>query len=168
MAEPIAGRTRLMKMVFLFDKELRRDFELGKVIADEAIPRFEAFDYGPFSANVYSDIEFLVGLNFITVTSSGEEVPEEEEAEYEYWSSGDADEGDFTFDIFALSALGRKFVEAGRAGKLSDDQWRVLDTFKARCTSTSLRTLLQYVYAKYPETTTKSKIRSQVLSSAHQ
>src|SRR5436305_3868248 len=114
-AEPIAGRTRLMKMVFLFDKELRRDFDLGRVIADEAIPRFEAFDYGPFSANVYSDLEFLIGLNFITVTFSGETVPDEEKAEYEYWSSGDTDEDEFTFDIFALSPLGRKFVESGRA-----------------------------------------------------
>ena len=38
--EPIRGRTRLMKMVFLFDKEVRRRFNLEKT-AEGALPRFE-------------------------------------------------------------------------------------------------------------------------------
>lgn len=164
VAEPIVGRTRLMKMVFLFDKELRRDFELGKVIDDAAIPSFEAFDYGPFSANVYADISFLVRLSFIGVAPAGEEIPEEEAAEFEHWQSATDGDDEFAHDQFFLSEAGRKFVETGRAGELSAEQWQVLDRFKARCTGTSLWSLLRYVYSKYPEHTTKSKIRDQVLS----
>jgi len=165
IAEPVVGRTRLMKMIFLFDKELRRDFELGKVIEDSAIPNFEAFDYGPFSANVYADIDFLVRLGFIGVAPAGEEIPEEEEAEFEHWQSATDGDSEFAHDQFYLSEAGKKFVELGRAGELTPDQWQVLDRFKARCTATSLRSLLRYVYTKYPEHTTKSKIRDQVLTS---
>lgn len=167
IAEPIAGRTRLMKMIFLFDKELRRDFELGNVIADEAMPNFVAFDYGPFSANVYADIEFLVGLNFIKVVSTDEDLPEEEAAEFEHWQSStdDTEREEYHLELFALTEIGKKFVSSGRAGELTVDQWHVLDRFKARCMATSLRSLLQYVYSKYPETTSQSKIRTQILSS---
>lgn len=164
VAEPIVGRTRLMKMVFLFDQELRRDFVRGKAIADSAIPTFEPYDYGPFSPAVYADLEFLVGLGFIRVTPAGEAAPEEEEAEYEHWRSAD-DGSDEAPELqqFALSATGRRFVESGRAGELSAEQQHILDEFKVRCTGTSLSSLLRYVYSKYPDTTTKSKIRDRVV-----
>jgi hypothetical protein len=48
-AEPIRGRVRLMKMIFLFDKEIRKSFNLKTAVAKEALPNFEPFDYGPYS-----------------------------------------------------------------------------------------------------------------------
>lgn len=169
IAEPIVGRTRLMKMVFLFDKELRTEFVVGKAVDASAIPTFEAYDYGPYSAAVFVDLEFFVGLGFIRVTPAGEEVPEEERAEYEHWGAADdgGEEG-AGLQQFALSPIGRRFVESGRAGELSPEQQRVLDEFKARCTKTSLQALLRYVYSKYPETTTNSKIRDRVLPGGKQ
>lgn len=67
---------------------------------------------------------------------------------------------------FSLTAWGREFVEGGNAGTLSTEQWGVLDEFKSRCTRTSLRSLLKYVYTKYPNTTTESKIRDEILATS--
>jgi hypothetical protein len=168
VAEPIVGRTRLMKMVFLFGKEIRRQFNLEQVIPDATLPKFEAYHYGPFSADVYSDLEFLIGLDFVkkTEAASAGAIPDEEASEYEHWQSGATDDGDgaqFAQSQFALTQMGRTFVERGRAGDLTPEQWDALDRFKARCTGTSLTSLLRYVYEKYPIMTENSKIREKVM-----
>jgi len=97
--EPIIGKTRLMKMIFLFDKELKKKFNLAKTISDEAFPDFTAYDYGPYSEQVYIDIEFLVDLNFVKVKKVKDEEDDisTELLEYEYWQagSGDTDTSDF-------------------------------------------------------------------------
>jgi hypothetical protein len=167
--EPIRGRTRLMKMVFLFDKEIRRKFNLEKAIPDGAMPDFTPYDYGPFSAQVFGDVEFLIELGFVEVRRADDSEPlPEESLEYEYWQAGagsDVDEeGPTCPEEFSLTDLGRGFVEEGKAGVLTKEKWAVLDEFKARCTGASLRALLRYVYTKYPKWTTESKIRNEVLS----
>ena len=165
--EPIRGRTRLMKMVFLFGKEVRRRFNLGKVIPEGALPEFTKYDYGPFSADVFADLEFLVELGFVQARTLGVPFPEEAQ-EYEYWQAGAVPEDDVSGpeaeEEFSLTPDGRGFVEDELWASLTEHQWAVLDDFKARCTSASLRSLLRYVYAKYPEMTTKSKIRQETLS----
>jgi uncharacterized protein YwgA len=165
--EPIIGKTRLMKMVFLFDKEIRPKFNLRKSIPDTALPKFEPYDYGPFSAQVYEDLEFLVEMGFVEVTSAEDtELLEEEVQEYEYWQvkSGEDEEeiGEFQ-EKFALTDLGRDFVKDEIMPILSKEQWDVLDEFKRRCTYADLRTLLRYVYTKYPKMITKSKISERIM-----
>lgn len=167
LCEAIRGRTRLMKMVFLFDNEVRRKFNLETAIPKEVIPDFSPFDYGPFSATVFSDLEFLVELRFVEVTAVADEgVIDEELQEREYWQAGsasdDSDESD-NQEEFGLTELGRQFVEEVLAGALTPEQWDVLHEFKARCTGLNLRSLLQYVYTRYPQMTTKSKIREAIL-----
>lgn len=157
-----------MKMVFLFDREIRRQFNLEQVVPDTALPKFEAYHYGPFSAEVYADIEFLVDLGFLAYEDVGDldDTPAEEEGEYDHWQSGasyDGDDEPVVQQKFSLTPVGRQFVEDGEAGELTKDQWEVLDKFKARCVTSSLKSLLRYVYTKYPEMTTKSKIRDSVL-----
>ena len=165
--EPIRGRTRLMKMVFLFKKEVRGRFNLGKAIPEGALPKFTAYDYGPFSADVFADLEFLVDLGFVQVRPVGDPFPEEAQ-EYKYWQAGAAPEDDATGpeveEEFSLTADGQGFVQEELEPSLTRKQWGVLEEFKARCTSASLRSLLRYIYAKYPEMTTKSKIREEILS----
>ena len=168
-AEPVKGRTRLMKMVFLFEKEVRAKFNLDKVISKEALPDFTPYDFGPFSPAVYSDLEFLVELGFVERQQSDDLEPLEEEAlEYEYWQAGAASDASRESlqaqEEFVLSSIGKEFVQAGHAGRLSEAQWQVLDEFKARCTGTSLRALLRYVYTRYKDMTVKSKIREEILS----
>lgn len=168
VCEPVRGRTRLMKMIFLFDKEVRRRFNLEKAVPKDCLPDFSPYDFGPFSAKVFSDLEFLVELGFVDVRRTSDSATLEEEAlEYEYWQAGSDAEVDDTAqpeeEEFALSRIGRQFVEEGEAGELTPEQWRGLDEFKRRCTGTDLRTLLRYVYTKYPEMTTESKIRDELL-----
>jgi len=167
--EPVRGRTRIMKMVFLFEKELSRKFNLDKAIAKEALPEFSAYDFGPFSSLVFSDLEFLVDMSFVSPRSvQDSRVVMEESMEYSYWQAGADDEsedaGPQHEEDFSLTALGQQFVKEGHAGQLTIRQQEVLDEFKARCTSASLRALLRYVYTKYPDTTTKSRIRDEILA----
>jgi uncharacterized protein YwgA len=163
VCEPIIGRTRLMKMVFLFEKEIRHKLNLDKVIPEEVLPDFVAYDYGPFSEQVYNDLEFLVNMEFVNVTSLDDELLPDEEEEYGYWQAISDNEDKPFREQFSLSPLGKKFVEEKLKSKLSDNQWNVLNEFKKRCTSTSLRYLLKYVYTRYPDKTKKSKIRDQLL-----
>lgn len=162
--EAIVGRTRLMKMVFLFDEEIRKKFNLGEVVPKKILPEFEAYDYGPFSAQVYDDLKFLVNMGFVKVSGSdNKELLADEVEEYEYWQAISGDEDRPFQEQFTLTDVGRKFVEKKLQGELNGEQWQVLDEFKMRVTSASLKALLKYVYTRYPSKISKSKIRDQVL-----
>ncbi len=162
--EPIVGKTRLMKMVFLFDKEIRRKFNLEQSIPDEVMPYFEARNFGPFSGQIYQDLEFLVEMGLVDVVEVGkEELIKDEIEEYSYWQAT-SDVVDRPFpEEFWLTPLGRQFVEEKLKDELSEENWKTLDEFKKRCTSAPLKALLKYVYSKYPETTKESTIRDEVL-----
>ncbi len=158
-----------MKMIFLFDKEIKKKFDLDKIVEKDALPTFVPFDFGPFSPQVYNDLEFLVDLGFIKVESAASGgIAAEEALEYRYWRAGSAlgmdDTGPENEEVFALTELGIRFVEDGQAGKLTQDQWTLLEEFKIRCTGAPLRALLRYVYSKYPNMITESKIREEILS----
>lgn len=166
LCEPIKGRTRLMKMVFLFDKEIRQKFNLEKSISNIAIPEFNAHDYGPFSAKVYEDLEFLVNAGFIVPSDISTESEDAEKAEYSYWvanSKEDRDDFDGVTE-FSLTDIGRGFVEDEQKGTFTEDQWDIIHKFKAKCTGVPLDTLLKYVYTKYPNMTGKSKIKAKILN----
>jgi len=160
--EPISGRTRIMKMIFLFEKEIQKKFD-KEIITESELPDFEAYDYGPFSAKVYEDLEFLVNMGFIDVTSLGtdEMLPDEME-EYAYWQMISNDEDRVFEERFSLTELGKKYVK--KQIKLTDSEWDILDEFKKRCTIATLSSLLKYIYSRYPKYTTKSKVRDQILS----
>lgn len=165
--EPVVGRTRLMKMIFIFNKEIRGKFSLDKKIPDDAMPDFEPFHYGPYSRQVFDDLEFLVDMGFvIVIPAEDEDRLSEENEEYEYWQvQADPDQEGVgqSQERFQLSELGREFVEEELLAALSPDQLKALDEFKYRCTAAELRALLYYVYTKYPEMTDVSRIRDEVL-----
>lgn len=164
LCEPIVGKTRLVKMVFLFKKEVIRKYNLDVPIAESAIPDFEAYSFGPFSGKVYEDLEFLVDMGLVDVAGSDEEeLLEDEKREYEYWQAKGGSEDHPFQERFFLTDLGIQFVDSRLKGSLSTEQWRVIDDFKKRCTSAPLRALLKYVYSRYPEMTKKSTIRDEVL-----
>lgn len=160
--EHIVGRTRIMKMVFLFEKEIRKKFN-EEIISVSELPDFTAYDYGPFSAKVYEDLEFLVNMGFIEVTSFGtrEMLPDEIE-EYAYWQTISNDEDRVFVEKFSLSEIGKRYVQ--KKVKLSKSQLDIIAEFKKRCTIATLSSLLKYIYSRYPKYTKKSKIRDQVLS----
>lgn len=169
IAGPIRGQTRLMKMVFLFEKEIYRKFKSDSEIGDTEFPNFKPYDYGPFSVQIYADLEFLVNHGFIRVraeeTNLNLEV--EEIKEFEYWVAAGTRDDDLDPNYvgrqFELTDLGQRFVEEILWSRLSENQKELLRKFKIRCTTTSLRNLLKYVYAKYENMTKKSKIKVEIL-----
>jgi uncharacterized protein YwgA len=167
--EPIQGQTRLMKMIFLFKEEIAGKFNLGQVIDDDAFPKFEPFDYGPYAGQVYADLEFLVNYEFVAILTDGDsELTEEERQEFDYWTATGNEDDDINASAvgrkFALTKRGREFVAKRRLwDDLSAAQQKVLQEFKARCVSASLRSLLRYVYTKYESMTKKSLIRHEIL-----
>src|SRR5688572_9464290 len=83
--EPITGRTRLIKMLFLFKEELWPKFRKGVDLQDEEMYNFIPWNYGPFSKDVYDDLTFFTLQKFIEISSSGEEIVLEEAAEHKYY-----------------------------------------------------------------------------------
>ncbi|MGB9662854.1 MAG: hypothetical protein ACPL5F_12725 [Moorellaceae bacterium] len=75
----------MQKMVFLFEKEVYPKFKQDKLITEEDLPQFIPYDYGPFSKQVYDDLEFLIDLGFVETEATSEQVERGEEAEYWLW-----------------------------------------------------------------------------------
>ena len=169
--EPIVGRTRLVKMLFLFQKELWSDFRRGTEIAEDDFYRFFPNDYGPFSGQIYDDIEFFSLHRFIKSSIAQEETLSESIGEWEIWLS-ESDSGgnerivEYSEEEFSLSEeKGFPFATELYA-LLSENQKKMLRFFKQRMVKTPLRAIIRYVYGKYPELAEKSKIRDSVFASS--
>lgn len=166
--EPIMGVTRFQKMVFLFEREIWSSFKFDTKIPESELPTFEPYYFGPFSAKLNEDLNFLSNLGFIEKSDINfESLDREEQQEIDVLLNDTHYKvsRDMIRSTFALSEKGKRFVESGKAGKLTPIQTQTLEEFKKRCTSVPLASLLKYVYVKYPSMTTKSQIRKSVLGS---
>jgi uncharacterized protein len=166
--EPIAGRTRLTKMLFLFREEALQHFRAGTSISAANFYEFFPWDFGPFSRQVYDDLLFFTLRGFVEASvASSDDVLPEEAAEWEKWTqtndlASSEDDNDFQEESFRLTDKGAAFAKE-LYGQLSAPQQKLLREFKIRTTRVQLRALLQYVYSNYPDQIVKSKIREQVL-----
>lgn len=165
--EPISGRTRLVKMLFLFRQEVLPEFRKHTELAEDEFYEFFAWDFGPFSTEVFDDLNFFIMNGFIETDTSDEETLPESAAEWEVWlqKSGGADEDDVSGldeETFCLTQSGIDFVTP-LYETLSTAQKEMLRTFKKRMQRAPLRGILRYVYRKYDEFTERSKIRDDVL-----
>ena len=167
--EPIVGRTRLVKMLFLFKEEILREFRSGTEITEERFYEFFPWRYGPFSRQVYDDLNFFMLRDFIQSSQASEDTLPESLAEWDLWlsgASGDASEDDlvdYGEEEFTLTHRGRRFAEA-LYKQLSAKQRRSLREFKRHMVRTPLRSILKYVYENYPNEIVESDIREQVLA----
>lgn len=166
--EPIVGRTRLVKMLFLFGEEALAHFRRGTEITSGNFYEFFAWSFGPFSRQVYDDLTFFTLKGFIVASDTTEDALPESAAEWDLWLSGSAESSeddsiiDYTEQTFRLSERGQKFA-AELYGTLVPQQKRLLQQFKNRLSSAPLRSILRYVYDTYPELTDKSEIVDDVL-----
>ena len=167
--EPIVGRTRLVKMLFLFKEELLDEFRRGTEITDESFYEFFPWRYGPFSREVYDDLNFFMLRGFVESSQTTEDTLPESLAEWDLWLSGssgevgDGDLVDYGEEEFRLTERGAKFAEALHQ-RLSAAQRRSLQVFKRRMVKTPLRSILKYVYKNYPREIVESDIREEVLA----
>jgi hypothetical protein len=167
--EPITGRTRITKMMFLFEKEIYKNFDN---ISEKSLPEFFAYDYGPFSKDLLDDIRFFIMINFVSERSSNTEMSEAAIHEFVYDIEDDIGYGDevdvLNLDIpaefsYSLTDKGKKYVEENLIDQFSDEQINLLTQFKRKINMLSLDAILDYVYNKYPEGAEKSKIRDRYI-----
>ena len=158
-------------MMFLFSKEVLPILNRKGVTVD-GLPEFIPFNYGPFSKDVYEQIEFFKNINFISVkdlnaTESIDEVDDWEETSFIY----DMFERDQDYNRtsngkhfrYTLLKQGRDYVEKEIAPYIDDDQKKLLTEFKRRIQKVKTKNLLIYVYTKYPDMTKNSLIKDEVL-----
>jgi hypothetical protein len=166
--EPIDGRTRLTKMLFLFKEEALKHFREGTRINEDNFYEFFPWNFGPFSRDVYDDLTFFELRGFVKRDESKEETLPEAAAEWDRWlnlsrsDSGDDSYSEYDEQEFNLTPKGEAFAKL-LFESLTADQRRLLKTFKAKLVKTPLKAMLQYVYTNYPHQTTKSQIKEQVL-----
>ena len=70
---------------------------------------------------------------------------------------------DGTYYKYSLLKMGENYVVENILPSVNDEQKILLETFKRKITSIYPKQLLKYVYSKYPDYTTKSLIKDEVL-----
>ncbi len=165
--EPISGRTKITKILFLFEKELAKKFKLDKITGEEDIFNFKAWNYGPMSSTIFKDIDFLKNIGFIKTTDNiSSNLTIEEVQEYNYYSEkyNDDTDAEFQTETYQLSEKGLNFIkDKQKYDKLSNNQKLCLKEFKKQFNKAPLRDILKYVYTTYPDYTEKSLIKDKVL-----
>jgi len=161
-AEPIDGRTRLMKLLFLLQFQV--DFPVDKILESKSKYEFQPYHYGPFTKDVYNDLEFLenVGLiEFYTKGIAGEADQNEEEKLVEDIVIGEDKEDinlEFKEEGYRLTPAGSTFVTEKLIPTAPEDLLRVIRELKGKFASLPLVSLLRYVYSKYPDYAQKSML----------
>ncbi len=156
-------------MLYLFKVEALKHFRRGTDINEENFYEFFPWNFGPFSSQIYDDLNFFVLRGFIESEAAEGDTTPESAAEWEMWLSAslpDSSEDTFSeYDEqqFSLTNDGRTFVESKLYSDLSGSQQRLLASFRANLERKPLRSILQYVYKKYPDSAVNSTIRKQVI-----
>lgn len=170
--EKIVGRTRITKMIYLFEKELyKKEFFDNLNIV---LPVFEPYHYGPFSKELFDDLSFFISIGLIETEETSIPISPADQSELMLDAEDSIDDewAIATFDdhagpkvelTYSLSASGVRYVEENIWSVFSLQQQVNLSAFKKKINSISLDSLLNYVYNKYPEDTIKSKIANKYL-----
>lgn len=169
---PIAGRTRLMKMGFLFKEEVLSDFQKDGPFDEVSLPEYFAWKYGPFSGELLNDLEFLINQEYIKSRSGSSPIPAEldeaEYGEYDFWVE-DMDEfriREYDEEVFELTE--EKGLPKAKEiwDTLSENQQKYLIEFKRVLNRASLNRILEYIYKKYQKEgyIDKSLIRERYLA----
>ena len=150
-------------------KKLSKKFKLDKLTGNEDIFKFTAWNFGPMSATIFKNLDFLKNIGFVESTfATSYNVTTEEVSEYNHYYN-DLNESENTIteyksEKFCLTPKGIKFIEdKGKYRLLSEDQKKYLRDYKAKLNNASLRDILRYVYITYPDFTKKSLIRDDIL-----
>lgn len=170
--EPVFGRTKLTKMVYLFDKEIKKNFFED---IDIKLPAFEPYNFGPFSKDLFDDLSFFLSIDFIRAKETLIPISNAEKAENNFgidydllddeWAEANFDESEQeSVELaYSLSPQGEKYVIDHVWPLFSEPQKQNLKLFKKQINTISLDSLLRYVYNKYPDSATKSLIANKYL-----
>ena len=174
--EPIEGRTRLTKMLFLLDKQ-------NDVFRRVASLNFEAYAYGPFDDKIYDQLGWLANMGFLEGLGSDVQPSSAADATVDYARAyvdkAELPDADLSFDylmgnvaesmperyetiIYRLSQLGVQRARELTTQYSGDSDFANIDksirSVKSRFNQTPLHELLRYVYKTYPESAADSVI----------
>lgn len=170
VAQPISGMTRLQKLLFLISMDQLASKHGGEGMAYEFVP----YKFGPYSAAVRDNIEYLENLGLIAVKRAVERSPEgiieDSHGIRDYaWSPGEdeTESESFPNQEYGLTERGKRKIEEiltrGRVDTV--DLVALLESvarWKTRFGSVPLKDLIRYVYLKYPKYATESIIRDEL------
>lgn len=167
--EAINGSVRLIKMMFLFEKQIVPLFK-KKGVEFGSLPDYFAYNYGPFSKDVYQQIDLFKSINFVEAdnVSSNEEMANADDiVENEFIDEcfeGDVEiKSGYNYWVYRITEMGSNYVESEILPYIDEQHKSILEQFKKRITDISIKKLLYYVYTNYPEYTDKSLIKGEVL-----
>lgn len=148
-AEEIEGTTELQKLFFLLQEET--DFD---EVYEDVCFEFEPYKYGPFSEQIYDELELLIGWGVLEEVEldNVDEIREEE------------DRSSHAGMRFRLTEQGRKAAEEVNR-TLDDEVETQFEEVVNKYADMENEELLEYVYNQYPQYTTKSLIREEILES---
>lgn len=152
---PIAGRTRLMKMGFLFKEEVLGDFQKDRTFDEVVLPEYFAWKYGPFSGELLNDLEFLINQEYIRSRSGSSPIPAEmdeaEYGEYDFWVDNMEESRIREYDKEVFDLTKEKGMPKAEEiwSVLSENQQKCLMEFKKVLNCASLNRILEYIYKKY-------------------
>ena len=138
------GITRLEKLLFLVEQETNVQSELDEPFT------FEAYHYGPYSKDVYDEVDFLRGMQLLderrVEVSSGLDLSEEADM----LDAEDVSADRYVERRFQLTEDGKNVARV-LSTRLSSEGKAQLAGIKKRYGSMPLRQLLRYVYSRYPD-----------------
>lgn len=156
--EEIRGITRLEKLMYLLLKEGSFEEVLSKEID------FEAYDFGPYSAEVYN---LKVSLAMMEIISIKEETVSNIKDIIDLYfaeAEGQIEETTEKMEIYSLTEnRGFKIAQKLLQERITPDEFGRIEDIKTKYNGLNLDDLLKYVYRTYPESARKSKIIERVL-----
>jgi hypothetical protein len=150
----INGITRLEKLLYLAERET----DIADRIDEDRL-QYVAYDYGPFSKDVYEAVEILEQSELLTESSSQD--PNTIDSIEDFDVTGAKDEDDYVERRFQLTENGR--LVAKLLSARHPEVVKALSTLKDIYADRSLSSLIRYVYRTYPESAANSKIREKYL-----
>lgn len=171
---PICSSVRLTKMMFLFEKEIVPIINSGKKIdkiADADLPEFFPYNFGPFSKDLYEQLNLFANIKFIKISNI---YAKEEMSEVDDWEEPTSIDGldssnEFTNNAdgkcmkYSIDKIGIEYVKSQIIDYVPQETQNLLSAFKTKIIATNIKDILRYVYIKYPEQTVKSLIKDDVL-----
>ena len=167
--EPIKGSVRLTKMMFLFNEQIVPVLKRNG-LESEKLPEFIAYNYGPFSKDLYEQVDLFTGIGFMQVRDlneneemSGVDNIVEKEFVDECYEDDEETKSENSYREYCITDIGSGFVESELLGKLTYSQLGLLRQYKKKITEMTMKQLLHYVYTRYPQYAEKSLIKDEVL-----
>lgn len=159
--EEIKGITRLEKLIYLLLKEGGFEEKLKNDI------HFEAYDFGPYSPEVYNILEVLKEMDVVNTRTERYDTFREviDELLYRELEDQPIISKERTMEVYSLTEdRGLRLIKGLKErGRITEKDIETVERIKSEYNGLKLDNLLKYVYEKYPESTKKSKIVDKIL-----